>query len=60
MKKVLSFACMAMLVAAAVGCGGSSEPSNMIESAEQSAIDAYDAAIAEEESMMDDEPPVEE
>ena len=60
MKQVMSFACTAMLFVAVGGCGGSGEPSSMIENADQTAIDAYDAAIAEEENMMNDEPPPEE
>jgi hypothetical protein len=49
-----------MLSASVIGCSGSSETSNMIEDADQSAIEAYDAAIAEEEKLMNDAPPIEE
>lgn len=35
-----------------VGCGGS-EGSSMLENEEQSAIEAYEASLAEEEAAMD-------
>ncbi|MGI9472831.1 MAG: hypothetical protein ACR2NZ_14930 [Rubripirellula sp.] len=61
MKRVMGLSLMAgMLFIAAAGCGGSSEPTNVMQDANQSAVDAYDAAIAEEENLMNDEPPAEE
>ena len=61
MKSVVSLSCMlAMLLVATIGCGGSGEPSSVVDGVDQSAVDAYDAAIAEEENMMTDEPPEDE
>jgi len=61
MNRVFSLSVVVtMLSASVIGCSGSSETSNMIEDADQSAIEAYDAAIAEEEKLMNDAPPIEE
>jgi PBP1b-binding outer membrane lipoprotein LpoB len=52
MKSVVSIAILfaAFLV---VGCS-SSEPSNMVKDADQAAIDAYDAQIAENDKAVGD------
>ena len=61
MKRMFGLSAVAtMIVASVIGCSASTEPSSMIEDADQAAIDAYDAAIAEEEKLMNDSPPIEE
>ena len=61
MNRVFSLSVVVtMLAASMIGCNASSETSNMIEDADQSAIEAYDAAIAEEEKLMNEAPPIEE
>jgi uncharacterized lipoprotein len=41
------------------GCSPAKEASNSISDADQSAIEAYEQALAEEESAMDEAPPEE-
>ena len=61
MKRMFGLSAVAtMLVASVIGCSASTEPSSMIEDADQAAIDAYDASIAEEEKLMNESPPIEE
>ena len=48
------------MLLAVTGCGRSSEPSSIADGVDQSAVDAYDAAIAEEANMMSEEPPEDE
>ena len=61
MKRMFGLSAVAtMLVASVIGCSSSTEPSSMIEDADQAAIDAYDASIAEEEKLMNESPPIEE
>ena len=61
MNRVFGLSVVAtMLAASVIGCSASSETSSMIEDADQSAIEAYDAAIAEEEKLMNEAPPIEE
>lgn len=58
MKKLFGlslFVCSLFL--AVPGCSGGGEASSMIENADQSAIEAYEAAIAAEEEMMNEDPP---
>jgi len=50
---------LSALVCSITGCGSSNEASSTIEDADQSAIEAYEAALAEEESAMNDAPPAE-
>ncbi|QDT04569.1 hypothetical protein K227x_29610 [Rubripirellula lacrimiformis] len=38
------------------GCGGSAENTNIAENADQAAMDAYEAAVAQESAGMDSTP----
>lgn len=60
MRSLVGFSCIFAMLLTVAGCGGSSEPSSIVDGVDQSAVDAYDAAIAEEENMMNDEPPEDE
>jgi hypothetical protein len=51
-KRIASFVVAAALVAPTVGCGGSSEPSNMLEDSSASDIEAYEAEMARQEAEM--------
>ncbi len=41
------------------GCGGSGDGSSVVDSAQKSAIEEYEAAIAAEEAAMDADAPTE-
>lgn len=55
----LQFLFLCALVISVGGCGAGTEATSTIEGADQSAIEAYEAALAEEESAMDDAAPAE-
>jgi len=57
--KVWNLLAVLLVVCAAVGCNPSTEATSSVENAEQSAIEAYEAALAEEESAMSEAPPEE-
>jgi hypothetical protein len=52
MKKFVT--CLSVMVVSVglMGCGGSGEPSSVVDNAEQSAVEAYEQALAEEEAAM--------
>lgn len=53
MNKFIASAVVAIaFFATTVGCGGSSEPSNMLESSSASDIEAYEAEMARQEAAM--------
>ncbi|MBL6726033.1 MAG: hypothetical protein ISQ09_13205 [Rubripirellula sp.] len=61
MMKIVSlqFLMLSAFVLTLAGCSPAKEASNSISDADQSAIEAYEQALAEEESAMDEAPPEE-
>ena len=57
--KFLNLFALLLIIAVTLGCNPSTEATNSVENAEQSAIEAYEAALAEEESSMNEAPPEE-
>ncbi|MCH1496408.1 MAG: hypothetical protein L7U72_14380 [Rubripirellula sp.] len=57
--KFLGRSALLLIVAVTLGCNPSTEATSSVENAEQSAIEAYEAALAEEESAMSEAPPEE-
>lgn len=57
MKKLFGLLFVLALLPSLPGCGGSDGPANVVESADQAAIDAYDAAIAADQAAMNADPP---
>lgn len=55
----LKFLALSFFAVSLFGCNASTEPTNTVGNAEQSAIDAYESALAEEEGAMDEAPPSE-
>ncbi len=52
MKKLVSCLSVMMVSVSLIGCGGSGEPSSVVDDADQSAVEAYEQALAEEEAAM--------
>ena len=58
MKKLFGLSLFALsLMLSVPGCGDSGEATNIADNAEQSAIEAYDAAVAEEMAGMEADAP---
>jgi len=55
MKKVFGLVFATLTCLSFVGCGGSGESQNVVESADRSAIEEYEAAIAADAAAMDAE-----
>ena len=51
-KKIASAIVAIVLIVNTIGCGGSSEPSNMLENSSVSDIEAYEAEMARQEAEM--------
>ncbi len=57
MKKVFALLYACSLCVSFAGCGGQGESQSVVEGADQSAVEAYEAAIAAEEAAMNEDPP---
>ena len=57
MKKFCGLLCALSLFLSVPGCGGSGEPSSVMESAEQSKIQEYEALVEAQAAEMDASPP---
>lgn len=53
MKKVFGLVFATLTCLSLAGCGGSGENENVVENAERSAIEEYEAAIAADAAAMD-------
>ncbi len=57
MKKFFGLLCALCLFAGLTGCSGSGEPSSVMESAEQSKVQEYEALMEAQAAEMDASPP---
>ena len=55
MKRVFAVGMFALSIAL-VGCGGSSGPTNVMENADQAAVQSFEEMVAAETAMMSEEP----
>ncbi len=54
--KRISALCLFGLAISLSGCGGSSEPSNIMEGLDESAVQSYDEMVAADEARMNSDP----
>ena len=57
MKKFFGLLCALSLFLSVPGCGGSGEPSSVMDDAEQTAVQEYEALIEAQAAEMDAAPP---
>lgn len=55
MKRFVS-CCVLAFSATIIGCGGSSEPTNIMENADEAAAQSYDEMVAADEAAMSEDP----
>ncbi len=60
MKRMIGLMFVSAMLLSVSGCGGSDEASSVVGDSDQSAVQAYDDAIAEAEEEMNADPPTDE